>query len=326
MVKRLKPADRGRIRAAGIGRLRARRADLGRRRARCVGLPAALITALSLICAPAALASATVSSNWAGYAVHRSGVKYRRVVGTWTQPSATCTTGQRTYSSVWVGLGGFSVNSKALEQIGTEVDCNASGQVVSSAWNELVPAPSRNIRMRVDSGDVMNASVIVSGQRVTLTLDDLTRGTTFNRTVRVSPIDITSADWIVEAPSQCEGTSFCQPLALADFGSATFARARATTIGGHVGSISDRRWVTTKITLATQGQHFINGPYGASGAQALPSPLTAGGSAFSVEYQAPTSTSTSPTTPTTATAGAAAARPLTRVSRPALVRPRLSRR
>ena len=224
---------------------------------------------------------------------------------------------------MWVGLGGFSVNSKALEQIGTEVDCSASGQVVSSAWNELVPAPSRNIRMRVDPGDVMTAGVMVDGQRVTLTLNDRTRGTTFSRTVRVSPLDITSADWIVEAPSECEGTSFCQPLALADFGTATFARARATTVGGHTGSISDRRWVTTKITLATQGQHFINGPYGASGAQALPSPLTAGGSAFSVIYQAPTTTSTSPTTPT---AGTAAARPLTRVSRPPLVRPRLSRR
>ena len=294
-----------------------------RRRARRAGLPAALITALSLFCAPAALAGATVSSNWAGYAVHRSGVKYRKVVGTWTQPSATCTAGEPTYSSVWVGLGGFSTNSKALEQIGTEVDCSAAGTVVSSAWNELVPAPSRNIRMRVAPSDVMNASVIVNGQRVTLTLNDLTRGTTYSRTVRVSPIDVTSADWIVETPSECEGTSFCQPLALADFGTASFARARAQTVGGHTGSISDRRWVTTKITLATQGQHFINGPYRASGAQALPSALTAGGSAFSVVYQAPTTTTTSPTAPT---AGAAAARPLKRISRPALVRPGLSRR
>lgn len=281
---------------------------------------------LSLICAPAALASATVSSNWAGYAVHRSGVKFRKVVGTWTQPSAACTPGQRTYSSVWVGLGGFSVNSKALEQIGTEVDCNAEGKVVSSAWNELVPAPSRNVRMRVDPGDVMNAGVIVDGQRVTLTLEDLTRATTFTRTVHASPIDVTSADWIVEAPSQCEGTSFCQPLALADFGTASFARARAQTVGGHTGSISDRRWVTTKISLATQGQHFINGPYGASGARALPSALTAGGSAFSVVYHGPTTTPSTTSPTSSPTAGAAAARPLTRISRPALVRPRLSRR
>jgi hypothetical protein len=180
--------------------------------------------------------------------------------------------------------------------------------------------------MRVDPGDVMNAGVIVDGQRVTLTLEDLTRATTFTRTVHASPIDVTSADWIVEAPSQCEGTSFCQPLALADFGTASFARARAQTVGGHTGSISDRRWVTTKISLATQGQHFINGPYGASGARALPSALTAGGSAFSVVYHGPTTTPSTTSPTSSPTAGAAAARPLTRISRPALVRPRLSRR
>jgi hypothetical protein len=306
----------------------ARRIGLHRQRGSRVGLPAALVTVLSLICAPAALASATVSSNWAGYAVHRSGVTFRRVVGTWTQPTASCTPGVRTYSSMWVGLGGFSVDSKALEQIGTEVDCNAQGKVVSSAWNELVPAPSRNVRMRVDPGDVMNASVIVDGQRVTLTLKDRTRDTTFTRTVHASPIDVTSADWIVEAPSQCEGTSFCQPLALANFGTASFDRARAETVGGHTGSIADRRWVTTKISLASQGEHFINGPSGASGAQALPSALTAGGSAFSVVYHGPTTppTTTPPTSPASPTTGAAAARPLKRISRPALVRPRLSRR
>jgi Peptidase A4 family len=207
-----------------------------------------------------------------------------------------------------VGLGGFSLNSKALEQVGTEVDCNALGRVVSSAWDELVPAPSRNIRMRVDPGDVMNGSVIAAGQRVTLTLNDLTRGTTYTRRVHASPIDITSADWIVEAPSECAGTSFCQPLALADFGTASFTRGRAVTVGGHAGSISDRRWVTTKISLATQGQHFINGTYGASGAQALPSALTAGGSAFSVVYHGPTTTITSPTTTTTSATRSSTAR------------------
>jgi hypothetical protein len=293
-------------------------------RRRRFALPAALVTALSLLFAPAALAtSSSVSSNWAGYSVHRSGVKFRKVVGTWIQPSATCTAGERTYSSVWVGLGGFSTNSKALEQIGTEIDCNAAGKVVSSAWNELVPAPSRDIRMRVDPGDEVNAGVVVVDHKVTVTLKDLTRGTTFTRTVKASPIDVTSADWIIEAPSECEGTSFCQPLSLADFGTASFTRARAETVSGHTGTISDRRWVTTKITLASQGEHFINGPQQTTAAQALPSTLTAGGSAFSVVYQASTTTTTGPPTPT---ASATSAQPLTRIARPALVRPGLHRR
>src|SRR5665213_168941 len=102
---------------------------------------------LVLLVAPAALADTTRSSNWAGYAVHGSHTSFRRVFGAWRQPAATCTAGTPTYSSVWVGLGGYSTTSQALEQIGSEVDCSASGRVVSSAWYELVPAASRNIRM-----------------------------------------------------------------------------------------------------------------------------------------------------------------------------------
>ncbi len=56
---------------------------------------------------PPASADSTQSSNWAGYAVHRRGVRFSKVIGTWTQPRATCTPGQATYSSVWVGIGGY---------------------------------------------------------------------------------------------------------------------------------------------------------------------------------------------------------------------------
>jgi hypothetical protein len=275
----------------------------------------ALATALTLAFAPAALASATTSSNWAGYAVHRSGVTFKSVFGAWTQPSATCTPGTPTFSSVWIGLGGFSTNSRALEQIGSEVDCKASGRAASSVWYELVPASSRKIRMKVNPGDRLSASVAVLGHRVTVTLKDLTRGTSFTRSLRVSQIDNTSADWIVEAPSECAGISFCQPLGLANFGSASITRARTMTTGGHAGTISDHRWVTTKITLATSGRRFINGPAGANGAEALPSSLAAGGSAFTVTYQGPTSAPTTTQDPP----GSSTA---TRLSRPGLQRSR----
>src|SRR5205085_7327627 len=108
---------------------------------------------LSCVAAPRALADNVQSSNWAGYAIHRGGVKFKRVTGTWRQPKATCTPGHATYSSVWVGLGGYSASAKALEQIGGEVDCSARGKVISSAWYELVPAPSRRIRLKVRPGD-----------------------------------------------------------------------------------------------------------------------------------------------------------------------------
>src|SRR4029077_3975427 len=143
-------------------------------------------------------------------------------------PTAQCVPGTPTYSSVWVGLGGYNETSNALEQIGSEVDCSARGKVLSSVWYELVPAPSRTIRMTVNPGDRLTASVDVNGHQVKLELDDLTRHKTFTHSVRASVVDVSSADWIVEAPSECAGNSSCQTLALANFGSAKFTRARAT--------------------------------------------------------------------------------------------------
>jgi hypothetical protein len=238
--------------------------------------------ALVLLGAPSALADSARSSNWAGYAAHGSQVSFHRVFGAWRQPAATCTAGTPTYSSVWVGLGGYSPNSPALEQIGSEVDCRASGQVVSSVWYELVPAPSRNIRMTVAPGDYLTASVTVNGHNVRLQIDDVTRRTSFQRTVHANLLDVSSAEWIVEAPSECSSNASCQELALANFGSAQFSRATVVRTGGYHGSIADRRWSSTKITLAANGRRFIASS--AAAATASPSTLTAGGSGFTVTY------------------------------------------
>ena len=240
---------------------------------------------LSLVAAPAALADSSESSNWAGYAVHHSHVNFKKVLGTWTQPTATCTPGQPTYSSVWVGIGGYSVSSQALEQIGTEADCTAGGQESSTAWYELVPAASQAVRIPVSAGDHIRASVAIAGRQVTLALTDLTRHRSFTKRLHASQLDTTSAEWIVEAPSVCS-SSACQTLPLADFGSTGFTAASAQTTTGHGGTIDDRRWTTTKITLAEGGRHFIsgNGP-AAPFATATPSSLTARDSAFTVTYR-----------------------------------------
>lgn len=260
---------------------------------------AGLAVAAALLLAPPALADTTQSSNWAGYAIHKSGVTFRKVAGSWTQPSATCTPGERTFSSVWVGLGGYNERSNALEQIGTETDCSASGRLVSSAWYELVPAPSRTIRMTVKPGDRLRASVDVTGDVVRLQLVDLTRHRSFTRTVGDSTLDLTSAEWIVEAPSECAGSYSCQTLPLADFGSATFSGARAVTTTGHASGIASRKWVTTRITLAGAGQHrFIGNPSGAAGAVATPSALLGDDNSFTVTYGGSTTTPPTTTVPT----------------------------
>ena len=243
----------------------------------------ALIAAACAVTAPAALADSTNSSNWAGYAVHKPGVSFHTVSGTWRQPDANCTPGAQSYSAFWVGLGGFSLNAPALEQTGTEVDCSISGKVVSTAWYELVPAASVPIRLTVHPGDLMRARVTVTGRQVVISLDDVTRHVGFKKTLNANVIDVSSAEWIAEAPSQCVSIDSCQTLPLADFAPTKFDSATVKSSTGHSGSISDRTWGWTKINLTPGGRRYAayNGSGPAAGA-ASTSSLISGGRSFSV--------------------------------------------
>jgi hypothetical protein len=248
-----------------------------------IGAVAAM--ALALSGAPAALADTSDSSNWAGYAAHRSGVSFHSVSALWRQPKVSCTRGHLTYSAVWVGLGGYTQSSNALEQIGTEVDCSRSGKAISSAWYELVPAPSVPIRLRVRPGDVVGATVTVTGHTVVVALADLTTRRTFSRTLHAQSVDVSSADWIVEAPSDCISDNSCQTLPLANFRTASFFFSQATADTGHTGAIADPSWNSTRIKLSPGGRRFVvaHGS-GASVGAATPSGLTMNGKSFTVYY------------------------------------------
>lgn len=237
--------------------------------------------AVALAAPAAALADASLSTNWAGFAVHRTGVSFRNVTATWKQPAAVCNTPYATYEATWVGIGGYNANSNALEQIGTALDCNASGGTVSGAWYEVVPRPSKQIGMTVRPGDTISASVTVVGHRVTLKISDRTRHESFTRRVTVVSVDARSAEWIVEAPSACFSDNTCHTLPLTDFGTESFTGATATTTKGRRGSITSPRWGRSKITLAPGGTGFISS---GAGAHAVPSGLTSAGSAFLVTY------------------------------------------
>jgi hypothetical protein len=223
---------------------------------------------------PAAAGAATPqdSLNWAGYSVSKPGVKFRRVASTWVQPAASCAAGERRYSAYWVGLGGFHSTSKALEQIGSQVDCSSTGQAVYSAWYELVPSASVPIHLAVHPGDTLSASVTMSHGKVKLYLANRTRGTHFAKQVRPKQLDVTAADWIVEAPSACDSNG-CHTLPLANFGSATFAGATATTTDGHTGPIADPAWSTTALALAPSslGSYDATIGFGGSSAGVVPS-------------------------------------------------------
>jgi hypothetical protein len=239
---------------------------------------------LALASAPAAMADTSNSANWAGYAVHRANVDFRQISGSWRVPSAACVAGQPRYSSAWVGIGGYS-NPAALDQIGTEVDCNNAGKVVPSAWYELEPAPFHTIRFKVRPGDLIRASVRVNGLTVVMTLDDVSRHHHFTKTIRASAVDVSSAEWIVEAPCYGIDQTTCEVLPLAEFSTTRFTAARAVSSTGHLGAIRDQSWMSTQIDLVPGGSPFISSQgLGNISGGAKASALSAGGTAFTVNY------------------------------------------
>ena len=255
--------------------------------------------AATALCALGAAASASAatdvqqaqSENWSGYVSGTSGqgTQFKSVSGSWVVPAAKCTTaGQPTYSAFWVGLGGAG-DTDALEQTGTETNCTASGSASYYAWYELVPKAPVRVDLPVSAGDHISSKVTVDGTSVSIWLSDETSGQTFSKTLTMSNPDVSSAEWIAEAPSQCDGSvNNCTPLALTNFGNVEFTSASATDTSGHTGPISDPEWAATAVTLSPgagsmgfDGASFTSG--GNSGG-ATPSALSDNGSAFSVSY------------------------------------------
>jgi hypothetical protein len=251
-------------------------------------LAAAALLTVAALGAPAATHAAswaTTSSNWAGYAVSKPGVGFRRVSATWVAPAVNCGSGGRRYSAVWLGLGGLHTTSTALEQVGTEADC-AGGKGYYSAWYELVPNAPVTVKLTVRPGDTISASVTVSGHTMKLFIANRTRGTSFATQLRAAEVDVSSAEWIVEAPSACVDNGDCQELPLARFDATSFADVKVTSATGHSGTISDPAWSNVAITLSPhrRSRSMRFGPDAAS-AEATPVGLSPGGDAFTVTYE-----------------------------------------
>ncbi|HEX4467486.1 MAG TPA: G1 family glutamic endopeptidase [Solirubrobacteraceae bacterium] len=266
----------------------------------------ALLATASLAMAAAAApapAHAQTSSNWAGYVARASsatGGRFHRVAGTWVVPAAQCASAKRaTFSAVWVGLGGDQRGARRLEQVGTDADCSRSGHAHYSSWYELLPADAVNLHMDIAAGDTMSASVGVRDGAVKLDIADLTTAESFTVTRHPSRVDLSSAEWIVEAPSACDGRGHCEVLTLTNFGTASFSAAAAGA-GGHLGPASDARWGATALELhqpvrhvRRPRNHFAGGLLGGE-VRATPSPLAPGTGAFSVTWAEGAATRTGP--------------------------------
>lgn len=241
-----------------------------------------------------ALSSADVSSNWAGFVAVGPGstattanpsMTYSDVTGQWIEPKASCAAAP-TSVAIWVGLGGYSVNSQELEQVGTSADCRANGTAAYYVWYELVPENAVDVKLKISPGDSIASAVVVNGSSVLVQVTDRTRGTRFTRRLTMQSPDRSSAEWIVEAPSECGSSVSCQQVALTDFGSVHFSRTYA--IGnGMGGTITSPNWISAAIELVPHAQRVFGRDDAASaaGAGANPVGLAADGSGFSIEWR-----------------------------------------
>jgi Peptidase A4 family len=236
----------------------------------------------------------SVSANWAGYAISdpatiagtapTAPLTFTDVTGTWVQPAATCGASGAGYSAFWVGLGGFATSSAALEQIGTESDCVDSKTPAYFAWYEIVPAPSVRINIKIHPGDTMTAAVLVKGSSVLLQVKDRTRDVTFTKRLTVANPDVSSAEWIAEAPSECDAR--CQILPLANFGTVAFTHIAAIA-NGHPGTLTDPAWAALPIQLRPHSpslQSFFGAPDETSTAGATPGSASPDGRTFTVSW------------------------------------------
>lgn len=251
------------------------------------------------------------SQNWSGYVVNSAaGKSFSSVSGSWVEPSVSSSSSDG-YSAFWVGIGGASSQSQALEQVGTAAQ-TVNGQTSYYAWYELVPSSQVQLNMTIHPGDQMSGKVTVNGSNVTISLTDHTTGQSVTKTLQMSNPDTSSAEWIAEAPAAEQSDGSMQILPLADFGKVTFTQASATA-GGETGSISDPAWTVEQVNLSSAGtQQFLgSGPSftqaglgdGQSTAGATAGGVSSDGSSFTVSYTADGSQNQSSDGSTTSTSG-----------------------
>jgi hypothetical protein len=199
------------------------------------------------------------STNWSGYDV--TGRNATHVIGTWTAPSVTCSPGENSWSSPWVGIDGDTSNT--VEQIGTDSDCQ-NGSRVYYAWYEMYPKNLVVINMTVTPGHSYTGEVTAtSASSYVLKLTDNNTGASFTTTQSGRKTRQASVEWIMEGPYNG---------LLSNFGSVGFSGAQGSINGqsGNLGTLSG----LTPITM-------VSGRTGATRAQ--PRSIT-GGDSFHVDF------------------------------------------
>jgi Peptidase A4 family len=147
---------------------------------------------------------------------------YSGVQASWDAPDPVSTTALTSADSTWVGIGG--VTTSDLIQIGTQNFVEPSGQVITSAFYELLPSASIDITsLVVKPGDSISASIAeTSPSQWSLSISDITDDQTFTTNLSYSSSN-SSAEWIEEDPSY----SFRRLIPFDNFQSVAFSNCLA---------------------------------------------------------------------------------------------------
>jgi hypothetical protein len=213
---------------------------------------------------------------------------FTSVTATWRQPVAQCTASNPGAAvAFWVGLGGVKPDSAGLEQVGTSSHCTATGATYG-AWYEILPAQPVDLNLAVRPNDVITASVNVldAGSSVLFQLKNRTLRKTVSTQVPLTGApDLSSADWVVEAPTRCAGV-LCLPVPLQQFAPVSFSRIAALG-NGSGGTLTRPDWSASSLQLVPSTVLIPRSseiPPVAAAAGALPASLTPGGTSFRVYW------------------------------------------
>jgi hypothetical protein len=219
-------------------------------------------------------------THWSGYIVDLVSVQNKTegvssITGTWIVPQIKYSENS-TYSSVWVGVGGYGEES--LIQAGTEQHCE-NGQITYFAWYELLPKTITTVTtMDIHPGDQVTTSITLIDQSENswvITIIDHSTGANFQKTVTYNSSQKT-AEWVVERPMVNNKFS-----TLADFTQATITGC-STTVNGVTGSIKDFTY-TKAVMVGSSDNDLVE-----------TSALNDDGTSFTVTYLQPGVNATTP--------------------------------
>jgi hypothetical protein len=216
------------------------------------------------------------SYNWGGYVDTNNSAAvptnttttsgFTHVSGSWTVPTMTCTDEQR-MTAEWVGIDGY--DDGTVEQDGTFGWC-FEGSAYYYSWWEMYPTNSAQfVGESVEPGDVISATVNVSGTNYALTVtDSTTAGNDVSENETCTSCANASAEWIEERPGTAIGET---PLAKTTNWNVT--NGLVTDNGVH-GTISSFNPVGLSMIDVTKSYDLTN-----------PSELNATGKAFTSKWE-----------------------------------------